>query len=131
MQAKGAVILIREPRMRALGVQHLEEAIDVVLAVCGPFVAVDGKEADARIGQERAPALRTGPLRGFLRPDIAGDVVEQALQKSSELAIAGRPIATRVRLDGLIKMAERRHELKRLEKLMDLVVGLRELNLVG
>lgn len=48
MQAKGAAILIRDPRMRDLCVQHLEDAIDVILAV---------EEADARIGEERVPVL--------------------------------------------------------------------------
>jgi hypothetical protein len=36
-----------------------------------------------------------------------------------------------VRLDCLIKVPERRHELERLEELVNLVVGLRKLDLTG
>ena len=102
MQTKRAEVLVRKSRVRALGVQHLEEAVDVVLAVGRPFVPVDGEKADARVGEECSAVLRAGPLRRFLRSDIPGDVVEQALQKGPQLAVAGRPIATRVGINGLI-----------------------------
>lgn len=98
---------------------------------CRPFVPINGEKADAGVGQERTPVLRTGSLGGILRPNVPGDVVEQALQKRPQLAVSGRPIATRVGLNGLIQMTERRDELEGLQKLVNLVVGLGKLDLVG
>ena len=46
MKTEGAVVFIRESWVRTLCVKHLEEAVDVVLAVLGPLAAIRGKEAD-------------------------------------------------------------------------------------
>jgi hypothetical protein len=54
VQPKRAVVLVGEPGMRALGVEHLEYAVDVVLAVLGPFVSVDSQKTD--LG-EQGPAV--------------------------------------------------------------------------
>ncbi len=74
MQAKGAVVFIREARVRTLRVEHLEEAVDVVLSVLGPLVAIHRQEAD--FCEQDAPVFRTWPLGCFLRSHVAGDVVE-------------------------------------------------------
>lgn len=76
----------------------------------------------------KRPTARVSP-RAASRP--RWHVAEQALQKGSQLAVAGCPIAARVRLDRLIEVPERRHELERLEELVNLVVGLRKLDLAG
>jgi len=40
MQTKGAVIFIRQARMRTIRVQHFEQPVDVILPVLGPLVPV-------------------------------------------------------------------------------------------
>ena len=82
--------------------EHLEQTIDVILAVGRPFIPVDCKETD--VSQQRTAILAGLSLGGLLGANVPGDVVEQALQKGPQLAVAGRPIAARVRLDRLIKM---------------------------
>ncbi|MCZ4348069.1 hypothetical protein [Devosia neptuniae] len=45
------MILIGEARMRAIRVQHLEEAVDVVVAVLRPFISINGQEPDRGLGE--------------------------------------------------------------------------------
>jgi hypothetical protein len=55
MQPERTVVLIRETWMRSVGVQHLEQPIDVVLAVNSPLVPVLRQKSS--LGQERATVL--------------------------------------------------------------------------
>ena len=75
VQTKRAMVLIREAGMRSIGVKHLEQAIDVVLAVRGPFVPVNGKETDRRLGEHRATVFgrRQGICAGAVY--VARDVI--------------------------------------------------------
>lgn len=55
MEPEGAVIFIGKAWVRSFGVQHFEEAVDVVLPVLTPLVTIRCKKAD--LSKERAPVL--------------------------------------------------------------------------
>ena len=54
------VALVRKAGVRSLGVQHLEQAVDVVLPVSGPLVSADRKEPDLRQQCPRGQRARPG-----------------------------------------------------------------------
>lgn len=91
--------------MRAVGVQHLEQPDDEVLAVLRPFVAVDGQETFGR--EHRASVFRVGTKRRRSMIDGKGERFEEAFEKGPQLGIGGRPVAAGMRLDRLIEMSGR------------------------
>ena len=124
MQPKCAVILIGEAGVRALGVKHLEQAVDVILAVLGPFVSVGRQKTD--LAKQSSAVLRCWKLRNLLRANIARNTVEKTFHKSSKLTVSGGPVVTSMRVDRLSKVTQRSMKLKGLEELMDLVVTTRQ-----
>lgn len=52
---------IGKARVRPFGVQHFEEAVDVVLPVLGPLIAIRCKKAD--LSKERPPGFSTSTRR--------------------------------------------------------------------
>lgn len=85
------MVFVRQAWMRTFRMQHLEQAVDVVLPISRPFVAIEGEETD--FGQQGAPVLGYGPTGRLLLPHIPGDVVEQALKEGAPLPVGGRPVA--------------------------------------
>lgn len=123
MQPERAVVLIRQSRMRSVGVQHLEQPIDVILPVGSPLVpALRQKTA---LGEERAAVLGRRLLRSFLGFYLHCDVIEQSFQEAACLAVRRRPIAPRMRFDCLIKVPHGHDKVEMLQELVDFIVGRR------
>lgn len=98
--------------MRAVGVEHLEETVEVVLTVSRPLASVLRKEADACVCEHGAAILRGGHRRRPILVDVPRYVVEQRFKKGSKLGVGGSPLTTRVCFDGLLEVAGRNSELK-------------------
>jgi hypothetical protein len=97
VQPEGRVVLVRQTRVRAVGVEHLEQTVDEVLAVLRPFVAVDRQKA---LGSEhRASVLGRRAAGGSRMIHGERDGIEEAFEEGSQLGIGGRPITAGVRLD--------------------------------
>ena len=119
VQPESAVIFIRQARMGAIGMKHLEQPVDVVLSVLCPFVAVFGQKAKLR--QPRA-AILGGKLLRLVRAPVEGNRVKQSFEKRTKLGIGGGPIASGMRFNSLGKMANRLQEAEVLQQLMNLIV---------
>src|ERR1700733_190851 len=100
--------------------KHLEQAVDVILAVWRPFVPIHGQKSDIR---EQLAAVLGSERGGFIGAlTVPRDVVEQAFDEGAELRVCCRPVASRVGLNALVEMAKRLREVKVLEKLVHLIV---------
>ena len=76
VETKGAMIFVRQTGMRAIGMEHFEQTLDIVLAVAGPFLSLDRQKFDGAVGQH-LPQVHAALKRvGFGRIDATGDIIK-------------------------------------------------------
>jgi hypothetical protein len=110
-------------------VEHLEKTVDVVLPIGRPLIPIGRKKAN--VPEKGAAIFRRRALCGLLRSDFSRNVIEEAFEERTELPICRCPVPAGVRFDSLVEVAEGRGELELLQKLVDFVIGLRELDFFG
>ena len=104
VQPEGAVLLIGEPRVRAVGMQALEQAVDEVPPVGTPFVEALIQEAQLR---QAGTAVFARGQGACARIERAGYVVEQAFVKGAKLPVGRGPFAAAVRGARLVEVTLR------------------------
>ena len=117
------MILVGQPRVTAMSMKHLEQAVDEVLAVLSPLVAVDRYKSLG--GEHCTPILRCRAARRRNTVDRERNCVEEAFEKCSSLRIGSCPIATSVRFNRLIEMPGRHLEAELPKQAPNLVVRFR------
>ena len=115
MQPERAVVLVGKARVGAVRVEHLEQAVEKILAVRCPFISILGQEST--FGQQCAAVLRRWRLTLQLGFDVVGDIADQALKEAADLAVCGGPVTTGMGVDRLIQMSQRHRESKLFEQL--------------
>ncbi|RUW33911.1 hypothetical protein EOA60_06940 [Mesorhizobium sp. M1A.F.Ca.IN.020.06.1.1] len=105
VQTEGALILVGQAGMGSFRVEHLHKTFEEILTVGRPFIPLDGKKTNLVAGEECTTVLGGLRARRAGRIDLTRDIIEQALHEGPELGVGGRPLAARMRLDGVIEMA--------------------------
>ena len=99
--------LIGQSVMRPFCVEHLKQAVYVVLPVVRPFFPFLGQKPDS--AKQRPPIFRCHALR-FVRSQQASNFIQQAFHKYPKLSVCSSPIASDMCVESLIQMAARRCE---------------------
>lgn len=131
VQPEGGILVVGQPRMRALGMKSLEDAVDEILALVAPFVQVPNEEWRLQVSQHLPSGLALiRALRWVLREAI-GRLVQQGLEKAPALAVGRGPIAPPMSVDRLVEMPERNGEIVALEQQVNFIVGGRHVESLG